>query len=108
MATTRDEQAPVSWEEALLAINPHPGLDNLRIRELVNAIQGTDQDDPALDPRVEEYFKLLIASSIYREINAMIGDLLTPRERDQAGIRPRGRHARNMVAHRGRRPIRPF
>ena len=108
MATTRDEQAPVSWEEVLLAINPHQGLDNFRIRELVNAIQETHQADQTLDPQVEEYFKLLIASSIYQEINAMIGDLLIPRERDQAGIRPRGRHARNAIIHGGRRPVRPF
>ena len=108
MATTRDEHAPVSWEEVLLAINPHPGMDNLRIRGLVNAIQETDQNDQTLDPEVEEYFKLLIASSIYQEINAMIGDLLVPRERDQAGIRPHGRRVRNMIVHGGRRPVRPF
>ena len=108
MATTRDEQAPVSWEEVLLAINPHPGMNNFRIRELVNAIQETHQDEQTLDPEVEEYFRLLIASSIYQQINAMIGDLLIPRERDQAGIRPRRRHMRNMIVHGGRRPVRAF
>ena len=108
MATTRDEQAPVSWKEVLLAINPYQGLDNIRIRELVNAIQETHQDDHPLDPEVAEYFNLLIASSVYREVSAMIGDFLTPRERNQVSVRPRGGSVRKMTVHGGRRPVRPF
>lgn len=108
MATTRDEQAPVSWEEVLLAINPYQGLDTIRIRELVNVIQETGQDDQPLDPEVEEYFKMLIASSVCQEINAMIDDVLISRERSGGRFRHRGRGVRNMIVHGGRRPIRPF
>jgi hypothetical protein len=108
MATTRDEQAPVSWEEVLLAINPYQGLDNIRIRELVNVIQETYQDDHPLDPEVEEYFKMLIASSVCQGVSAMIGDLLTPRGRNQVSGRPRGRSVRNMIVHGGRQQVRLF
>ena len=108
MATTRDKQAPVSWEEMLLAINPNQASDNFSIRELVDAIQETHQDNQTLDPQVEEYLKLLIAASMYQEISAMIGNLFIAREHRRSGIRSRRRHARNTIAYGERRPIRPF
>ena len=98
----------MSLEEALRAANPHQGLDTIKIRELINVIQETGQDDQPLDPEVEAYFKILIASSVCQEVNAMIGDLLIPRERSRIRFRHRGRGKRNMAVHSGRRTVRPF
>ena len=108
MATTRDEQTPLSWAEVLLAINPQQGLHNARLRGLVNAIQKTHQDGQPLGPEVEGYARALLASAIREQINAMIGDQLVPRNRNQARIRPSGRSVRNRTAHGGCRSVRLF
>ena len=108
MATTRDEQAPLSWEQILLAINPQQGLHKARLRGLVNAIQKAHQEGQPLDPEVEGYAKALMASIIYEQVNAMIGDLMVPRDRNQARIRRRGRSVRNRAVHGGRQPVRLF
>ena len=104
--TTRNEHSPVSWEEVLLAIFPQEGLDSESIRSIVRVIGEARDNGQASDEQVEEVLKLLIASSARHEVNTMLSNFFTPSVRRLTDRHTEINSIRDMVVHRGRRPVR--
>lgn len=86
MATIRNEQLPVSWDDLLAAISPRRGISNADLQRAVTAITAAQQEGQITAEEAAELIKVLLAAMLSGRVNTMVNEFFTPDARGRLGV----------------------
>ena len=82
---TAKTNAPISWADLRSAISPQQTFDVANIQRFINAVSSAWQEGSITDEEMTELIKVILAITVSRQVNFIVGDFFAPDRRWHLG-----------------------